>query len=307
LPTLTKLTGAQNPQNKIDGVDIWSLMTGDEKSNPRKAFYYYYGRQLCAVREGNWKLMFPHTYRSYEGVEPGKDGFPGPYAQGKCGLELYNMGDDVSEEYDVAHKNPDIVKKLMKLGDKARDELGDTLTGKTGKEIREPGRISSKKELKVEHKAIGKKLSLKNDPHARYAGKGPETLLNGRYGSDDYQDGQWLGFEGIDFEAIIDMGTETKINTICCSLLQDQVSWIFFPKQIEISVSNDGQSFRKIKTINEKVKVDQETKHKEFCAENVEASARFVRLAANNVGTCPEWHPGAGGKAWMFIDEIVVN
>lgn len=143
LPTLSSLSGAAQPQRKIDGVDIWSLMAGDEQANPRTEYYYYYGRQLCGVREGDWKLMFPHTYRSYKGVEPGKDGFPGPYAQGQTGLELYNLESDISETTDVSAEYPDIVERLKKIGEKARDDLGDTITGQKGRGIREPGRIRS--------------------------------------------------------------------------------------------------------------------------------------------------------------------
>jgi len=30
-----------------------------------------------------------------------------------------------------------------------------------------------------------------------------------------------------------------------------------------------------------------------------------VRIKAFNFGECPDWHLGAGGKTWMFLDEIV--
>lgn len=307
LPTLSRLAGAQQPRKKIDGVDIWPLMAGDKAANPRQVFYYYYGRQLCGVREGDWKLMFPHTYRSYTGVEPGKDGFPGPYAQGKCGLELYNLKNDISETTDISAAHPDIVERLKKIGDKARHELGDTLTGHKGKEVRGPARIRSHKKQKTEHKAIGKQLTLKNDPAPRYPGQGARTTVNGLYGSDDYHDGQWLGFEGINFEATIDMGKTIHFDSISCSTLQDQVSWIFFPKQVEFYISNDNQSFHKVKSFNRKTSIDPEIKHKEFCAHKLKASARFIRVKAKSVGRCPEWHPGAGGKAWLFIDEITVK
>ena len=35
--------------------------------------------------------------------------------------------------------------------------------------------------------------------------------------------------------------------------------------------------------------------------------ARYVRLQARGIGLCPAGHAGAGGKAWLFIDEIVVE
>jgi hypothetical protein len=36
-------------------------------------------------------------------------------------------------------------------------------------------------------------------------------------------------------------------------------------------------------------------------------NARYVKIFAKNIGRCPAWHPGAGGKAWLFTDEIVVE
>jgi arylsulfatase A-like enzyme len=307
LPTLCNVTGADQPVKKIDGVDIWPLMAGIEGAEPRKQFYYYYGRQLCGVREGDWKLMFPHTYRSYEGVEPGKDGFPGPYSQGTCGLELYNLKEDISEKKVVTDEYPEIVERLKRIGDQAREDLGDSLTGAKGKGVREPGRKQSRKELIVNHKAIGKKIKLVNQPNPRYTGKGAETLVNGRYGSDDYLDGQWLGYEGINFEATIDLGSREKIDSISCGTLQDQVSWIFFPKSVQFSISDDGEKFTDLKTINLETKIDQETKHKDITAKDLNTQARYVRIKADNVGNCPPWHPGAGGKAWVFVDEVIVN
>jgi len=100
---------------------------------------YYYGKQLQAVRQGKWKLHFPHGYRSYKGVEPGKGGLPGPYAHGETGLELYDLENDIGEKHDVADKHPEVVEKLKALGKIARKELGDKEL--IGKEVRPPGRI----------------------------------------------------------------------------------------------------------------------------------------------------------------------
>ena len=69
LPTIAKLIGTHLPKHKIDGKDISALLTGDGKS-PREAYYFYYGNQLQAVRQGKWKLHFPHGYRTMAG-KPG--------------------------------------------------------------------------------------------------------------------------------------------------------------------------------------------------------------------------------------------
>lgn len=143
LPTFAEITGAPLPENKIDGISLLPLIQGKKEANPRDHFFYYYthkdGHQLQCVRQGRWKLHFPHFYRSYQGVEKGKGGHPGPYAQGKTGVELYDLEKDIGETNDVAAQFPEIVKRLKALGEKAREELGDMKL--KGKGVRPAGQI----------------------------------------------------------------------------------------------------------------------------------------------------------------------
>ncbi len=139
LPTIAQFAGALLPERKIDGVDLSSLLQGEIQTSPRDHLFYYYGHQLQAVREGRWKLHFPHGYRSYEGVEPGMNGLNGPYAKGETGLELYDLENDIGETTDVSRQHPDIVKRLQALGEKARKALGDE--DLEGDEIRPAGHI----------------------------------------------------------------------------------------------------------------------------------------------------------------------
>ncbi len=142
LPTLAAITGAPLPKLKIDGINILSLLKGEPNANPRKVLYYYFHRNdLMAVRAGRWKLIFPHRYRSYEGVLPGENGFPGKRNPKTTGLALYNLRRDPGEHYDVKALHPDIVKEIEAIANKAREDLGDNLTGVKGKNRRPPGRI----------------------------------------------------------------------------------------------------------------------------------------------------------------------
>ena len=140
LPTIAAITEAKPPKKKIDGVNIQALLEGQKDANPRDHYYYYYGDELRCVRQGRWKLHFPHEYRSYEGVEPGRDGFRGPYAKGTTELALYDLENDIGERNNVAEKHPQIVQRLRALAQKIRQELGDSLTEHKGKEIRPAGR-----------------------------------------------------------------------------------------------------------------------------------------------------------------------
>jgi arylsulfatase A-like enzyme len=146
-PTVAKLIGADLPRHPIDGKDIMALLTCQPGAKcPHEAYYHFYQTgELQAVRSGKWKLMLPHTARTMNGQEPGKDGTPGKYKPEKVALGLYDLSADVGETTDVADKNPDVVKRLQALADKAREELGDSLTGRKGAGVREPGRLPDKK------------------------------------------------------------------------------------------------------------------------------------------------------------------
>jgi len=143
LPTIAEIAGAPLPGKKIDGVSIVPLLKGETTEPPRKSLYYYYRtNSLEAVQDGQWKLVFPHKGRSYEGFEPGRDGMPGR-VNGNAEVEagLYNLRRDAGERYNVMEYYPQIVEKLEKLASEARKDLGDDLTDNPGKNRREIGRL----------------------------------------------------------------------------------------------------------------------------------------------------------------------
>ena len=125
LPTIAKLIGTHLPKHKIDGKDISALLTGDAKS-PHEAYYFYYGNQLQAVRQGKWKLHFPHGYRTMAGKPGGTGGIPTNYSQAKIGLSLFDLHSDISESKNVNDKYPKITNRLKSLGEKFNKELQKT-------------------------------------------------------------------------------------------------------------------------------------------------------------------------------------
>lgn len=145
LPTFAKITESELPENKIDGVDITSLWTGDFKAEPRSTILYYFGKNnLNGVRKGNWKLVLPHSWSSYN-TTPGNNGFKGKMIKMEIETpELYNMMRDPGERYNVIKEYPEKVKELMLVVEQAREELGDLNIGiKKGSENREIGKIDN--------------------------------------------------------------------------------------------------------------------------------------------------------------------
>jgi len=146
-PTIAKQIGAELPKHGVDGLDVWPIISGKRGGkNPHRAYWLYYEvNQLQAVvsGDGRWKLQLPHTYRTLAGKPGGEGGIPATYEHRKLEKsELYDLVNDISEERDVAGEHPDLVKRLEAEAEKAREELGDALTKRTGKGVREPGRVA---------------------------------------------------------------------------------------------------------------------------------------------------------------------
>jgi len=142
--TVATITGAILPNHKIDGINILPLLKGDKDANPRKGFYYYYRKNnLEAVRKEHWKLVFPHPHISYKNVLPGNDGRPGSYARDTATFSLYNLRRDPGEVYDVKELYPEKVKELEQFAEIAREDLGDDLQQRKGKNVRESGKIDN--------------------------------------------------------------------------------------------------------------------------------------------------------------------
>lgn len=143
LPTITKICGALMPVNKIDGVDIWPLLSGEPDANPRNELVYYYDHNsLEGVRKGKWKLVVPHKGQTYKTYLPGHGGRPGGYDAVQIPKALYDLSEDPGETLDVQAQNPEVVKDLEALVEKYRTRLGDDLTHTACAECREAGKIN---------------------------------------------------------------------------------------------------------------------------------------------------------------------
>jgi predicted alpha-1,2-mannosidase len=141
-----------------------------------------------------------------------------------------------------------------------------------------------------------------------YSAGGDMALIDGLRGTLDFRTGLWQGYEGIDLDAVVDLGKARRIDRIAIGFLQDQNSWIFFPEMVEYSLSNDGKRFMVAAKMALGAPAPEEGPRIEsFASGKIGASARYVRVHAKNIGMCPPWHAGAGGKAWILADEIVIE
>ncbi len=142
----------------------------------------------------------------------------------------------------------------------------------------------------------------------KYPGNGDFALVDGITGGLNFNDGRWQGFEGKDFEVIVDLHEIQKLKSVSINFLQAPDFWIFFPKRVTFKISNDNKLFNNTKTIINKHPLkttDASIQSFEIDFDNI--PGRFIKIKAENIGTCPVWHKGSGGNAWLFTDEIIVD
>jgi hypothetical protein len=154
----------------------------------------------------------------------------------------------------------------------------------------------------------GRRVSLNTQYSPEYSAGGDLGLIDGIRGGQNIRTGGWQGYHGVNLEAVVDLGKRKTIHQVSTGFLQDIDSWIFMPTEVEYSISLDGRDFLKLAVIQNDVSQRFAGVYlKDFTAKLVPAQGRFVKAVAKNIGSCPEWHKGAGEKAWIFADEIVIE
>jgi len=154
---------------------------------------------------------------------------------------------------------------------------------------------------------IDRKVEVLTEWHPDYHAGGAEALIDGLRGSKNWRLGGWHGYQGTDFEAIVDLGSVKPIKNISAGFVQDIRAWIWMPVEVFFYTSSDGETFNRVAHLNHDVETDDFVVHLKELSARVNTKARFVKVKATNFGTIPIWHLGAGGEAYIFIDEIIVN
>jgi predicted alpha-1,2-mannosidase len=143
----------------------------------------------------------------------------------------------------------------------------------------------------------------------QYTAGGPDGLIDGIRGGENWRLGNWQGYQGQDFSAVVNLRSVKKIKKVSAGFLQDIRSWIWMPVKIFFDISQDGVNFvTAAEIVNDVPNNDLNLGViiKDFSAE-INNSAQYIRVRATNFGKIPAWHPGAGDNAFIFIDEIIIE
>ena len=152
------------------------------------------------------------------------------------------------------------------------------------------------------------KLTLVSKYDSQYPGGGNDALIDGVRGTTNFNSVAWQGFEGKDLVAVVDLGQIQRVSKLGAGFLQDANSWIMMPSVVSFEVSTDGKNFVQVLSIpNDVSPQNYEAMIKDFTGTIAPRTVRYVRMRAQNFGKLPNWHPSAGGDAWIFADEILIE
>lgn len=154
----------------------------------------------------------------------------------------------------------------------------------------------------------GRSIQLESTYNPQYSAGGNEGIIDYLRGPVDFRTGYWQGYQAQDFIAIVDLGKETNVSYLAMGCLQDARSWIWMPVFVEFSCSKDGKKWTALGRVENPVKdTDMIAQIYDFSIKTDPVVTRYIKVFAKNYGTIPQWHPGAGGQAFIFTDEIIIE
>ncbi len=158
------------------------------------------------------------------------------------------------------------------------------------------------------NKATGKDIVLKSNPSKSYPGDGSFTLVNGirSQPGNNVHFRNYLGFDGGDLDATIDLGKSTTVKTVKIYFLHQPSSWIHKPSEIQIFASSNGTDFKLIGS-SEKLIFDEKESNLGSIQLIINSKSRFIKVIVKNNGPIKAGYPGEGNKAWLFVDEIQID
>jgi len=149
-------------------------------------------------------------------------------------------------------------------------------------------------------------------PDPKYRATGPKTLFDYELGDKNFGNAKWLGYKDANMEMVIGFKKPTAIKEIYFNALVNLGSYIFPIVSIDVMGSMDGKNYTLVSKDNYPGVTDATPKTlnetKGFsCAISKPTPYKFYKLVATNLKKLPNWHPGKGTPAWIFIDEIFLN
>lgn len=155
--------------------------------------------------------------------------------------------------------------------------------------------------------ALGASVRWILPPTGRYKALGDTALTDGLFGGSTFVE-SWVGWEGVDAEFVLDLGSSRSFTTVEADFLHQLGAWILLPRSVSYSISEDGENFAPLGSSSFEEDRDLAVKFKAATVtKESPVTARYINVYVEGVGLCPAWHYGVGHPAWFFLDEVTVR
>lgn len=156
------------------------------------------------------------------------------------------------------------------------------------------------------NKATAREVTLLTEPHPRYKAAGGVTLVDGKFGTNGYGNGDWIGFAGNDLVAVVDLGADEQVSEVAVRTCVATGDWVFDASAFEVAVSTDGKNFKVVASETYPAMTTSSNEIFTHTLKFASVDARYVRVTVKSA-QIPSWHPGAGKPGFVFVDEIEIN
>ena len=174
--------------------------------------------------------------------------------------------------------------------------------------LREGGENASYSREFAFSKSTGRPAVLNTKPNDSYTFEGASLLVDGYHSRPVFTSGAWLGYLDEPLDVTIDMGGEQSYRSVELETLAEKGDWIFPPSSVTVWVSDNGTDFTEVASVTvPEAKAGDADGIGRYRMQFPETSARYLKVVAQNAAAIPAWHPGAGSKGFLFVDEIVVE
>ena len=220
--------------------------------------------------------------------------------------DLYQL---TKTENDIKSINPKLIMRLNAFSNTCNDN-DITLMNEMGFTVSDYI-VNYRNALKTaikENLASFKDVTLLTVPK-KYANEDPKVLTDGALGGNSFYS-NWLGFEGNNLNAVVDLGELKEIKSLSMNFLQVTNHIVFFPVQVEFFYSDDNLKWKSLGKVSNKSDLSPKSKVNDIQTFSInvgELKARYIKVIADNMSKAPIWHHGADLPSWIFADELIIE
>ena len=296
-----------NIQNQIDNTSFFLFLYGDPSQgfdsflSPENLLNYdiLFNKALSSVEldsEYYKRILRSKISIDYAVLESYRKNFS----------DLYQL---TKIENDIKSINPKLIRRLNAFSKTCNDN-DITLMNEMGFTVSDYI-VNYRKALKTaikENLASFKDVTLLTVPK-KYANEDPKVLTDGALGGNSFYS-NWLGFEGNNLNAVVDLGELKEIKSLSMNFLQVTNHIVFFPVQVEFFYSDDNLKWKSLGKVSNKSDLSPKSKVNDIQTFSINAGvlkARYIKVIADNMSKAPIWHHGADLPSWIFADELIIE